>query len=113
MVPLYQPYGTEMSKLTEKKSGKDAIANFVPATGNESYIHKTRTKEQLDLDANAINLMYNEGINLARRATATMIRAGERLLLVRTHFTSDVKFGVWRKENIEFSQSHTPTNVCR
>ena len=89
-----------------KPTKNAAMDRFVPSTGEESYISG---KPDVDLPslAKEINSGYANGIALAQRATQQMIEVGSLLLQARQAFPSNAKFGLWRRDHIEFSQSHT------
>ncbi len=90
--------------MKKKPTTKAAVSGFVPSTGNEAYL-QTAT-ESLSQVADEINRKYDEGTMLRVRTTETFIEVGRLLNDARKLFTSDVKFGVWRKQSISFSQSH-------
>ena len=91
----------------------EAKNKFTPSTGDEDYLKmnplalpdEDRIGHLFDL-ADDINTGYITAIGIAQKATARMIDVGADLLKARTYFTGDLEFGRWRKENIDFSQSH-------
>ena len=95
-----------MSKTKQKKDTADAVAAFVPSTGDESYLQAKPTDLTMDEYATLINSAYSAGTILAQKATQEMIKCGEYLLIARKKFRGDKEFGQWRKKNIDFSQSH-------
>lgn len=110
-----------MSKDEKAAPSKaDAIDKFVPSTGDESYITGSKSivtnkaplaknaqlERALPAMADEINAGYADGMMLAQKATKTMIEVGKMLNIARKQFSSDVKFGTWRKKAIDFSQSH-------
>lgn len=93
---------------------KKAVKEFVASTGDESYI--TGNKQVLggrDGDpvtlpglADAINEGYEKGEMMRKQTCAQFIEVGRLLNIARKAFTSNPKFGKWRKDKIGFSQSH-------
>lgn len=95
-----------MSKTKQKKDTADAVAAFVPSTGDESYLQSLPSDITLDELGTMINSSYSAGITLAQKATAEMMKCGEYLQVARKKFKGDKEFGQWRKKHVNFSQSH-------
>lgn len=97
--------------MTQENKQARSGSGFVPSTGEEEYL-KSPTEKKQALVASlaelkiAINSTFATGISFAQKATVEMIKCGKYLCDAREQFTSDTKFGEWRKKNIEFSQSH-------
>jgi len=102
---------------------KDAVAGFEGSTGDESYLNPPDKKGMANINkalkgakdkdpvtlpglADAINHEYEQGELMRRQTCAQFIEVGRLLNVARLQFTSNTKFGTWRKKAIDFSQSH-------
>lgn len=99
---------------------KEALDSFEPSKGDEAYLNPPDKKGIKVIDkalregdpvtlpglADAINKGYEQGEVMRRQTCAQFIEVGRLLNLARTSFTSNTKFGTWRKKSIDFSQSH-------
>lgn len=95
-----------MDKSAQKQKSKKAVAEFVPSTGDESYLQSLPSDITLDELTTLVNSAYSAGITLAKKATQEMIKCGNYLQEARKMHKGDKEFGQWRKKNIDFSQSH-------
>jgi hypothetical protein len=102
---------------------KDAVAQFDGSTGDEDYLNPpdkkgmatiakalkgAKDKDPVTLPglADRINHEYEMGEMMRRQTCAQFIEVGRLLNIARAQFTSNTKFGAWRKKMINFSQSH-------
>ncbi len=89
------------------KKQKEAVASFAGSTGDESYLNpKGSDPVTLVGLADQINQGYEKGEIMRRTTCQQFIEVGRLLNIARTKFTSNTKFGAWRKKSIDFSQSH-------
>lgn len=102
---------SELAKVHEEVA--TAKREFVPSTGDESYLQQDpstlpdddRASQLFDLQLD-INEGYQAAIGIARKATARMLEVGKDLCKARAYFRGDKEFGQWRNKHINFSQSH-------
>ena len=105
----------------QKEKTKAAIKGFKPSTGDESYMggnppavkgnsmlaKNEQLERALPVMADEINNLYEQGELMRRQTAETFIEVGKLLNKARKQFSSNTKFGAWRKKMIHFSQSHT------
>lgn len=125
-----------MTKAKKKPTAKDAVSKFKPSSGDESYLNpptkagkevieralmggseplvkgntllakNAQLERALPVMADEINHLYEQGELMRRQTAETFIEVGRLLNVARKQFSSNTKFGAWRKKMIHFSQSH-------
>ena len=107
--------------MSKAPSKNEAVKGFVPSTGDESYIEggakplvtnkeplakNAQLERALPVMADEINGLFEQGLLQFRSSQETMMEVGRKLNIARNQFSSNTKFGTWRKKMIRFSGSH-------